>query len=58
MKTPAKTLALKEAGALGGRLNEVDSKALVHTLADTILEVEADSLGAKIADAEDKTQVV
>ena len=39
MNTLTKTLALKEAGRIGDTLSEVDSQALVHTLADRILEV-------------------
>ena len=38
VNTPAKTLALEEAGTMGGTLSEVDSQELVHKLAHTILK--------------------
>ena len=45
LKTPTKTLALEQAVRISGTLSEVDSQALVHTLAETILKVEGDTLG-------------
>ena len=57
MNTPAKTLALKEAGPIGGTLSEVDSQAFVYTLADRILEVEADTLGDTLGDMHIKALV-
>ena len=57
MNTPAKTLALEEDGTIGGTLSEVDSQALVHTLADRILEVEADTLSDTLGDVHIKALV-
>ena len=54
MNTPTKTIALEEAGTLGGTLSEVDSQELVKRLLKEhgMTEVEADTLGGTLGDVE------